>query len=117
MGTAHSRVRRSPGKSSTRMESRTPSTKWLTISGFRSILNHMVEDMAELDGVFHALANGARREMLGRLKQTHFGIFPAAVYNDVEGEGGDEDAGEGEDDDRETHDLPGYREWGVGNRE
>jgi len=28
------------------------------------------------------------REMLGRLKQTHFGIFPAAVYNDVEGEGG-----------------------------
>jgi len=49
------------------MESPTPSTKWLTISGFRSILNHMVEDMAELDGVFHALANGARREMLGRL--------------------------------------------------
>jgi carboxyl-terminal processing protease len=28
------------------------------------------------------------REMLARLKQTHFGIFPAAVYNDVEGEGG-----------------------------
>ena len=28
------------------------------------------------------------REMLGRLKQTHFGIFPAAVYNDVEGEAG-----------------------------
>ena len=28
------------------------------------------------------------REMLGRLKQTHFGIFPAAVYNDVEGAGG-----------------------------
>jgi carboxyl-terminal processing protease len=28
------------------------------------------------------------REMLGRLKQTHFGIFPATVYNDVEGEGG-----------------------------
>src|ERR1700677_4727436 len=28
------------------------------------------------------------REMLGRLKQTHFVIFPAAVYNDVEGEGG-----------------------------
>jgi len=28
------------------------------------------------------------REMLGRLKQTHFGIFPAVVYNDVEGEGG-----------------------------
>ena len=34
------------------------------------------------------------REMLGRLKQTHFGIFPAAVYNDVEGqEGGDGFAG------------------------
>ena len=30
------------------------------------------------------------REMLGRLKQTHFGIFSAAVYNDVEGEGGGE---------------------------
>ena len=28
------------------------------------------------------------REMLGRLKQTHFGIFPAAVYNDVEGDAG-----------------------------
>jgi len=28
------------------------------------------------------------REMLGRLKQTHFGIFPAAVFNDVEGESG-----------------------------
>jgi carboxyl-terminal processing protease len=33
------------------------------------------------------------REMLGRLKQTHFGIFPAAVYNDVEGAGGDGSAG------------------------
>ncbi len=31
------------------------------------------------------------REMLGRLHQTHFGIFPAAVYNDVDGQG----AGEG----------------------
>jgi len=27
----------------------------------------MVEDIAELDAVFHALANGARRHMLGRL--------------------------------------------------
>jgi DNA-binding transcriptional ArsR family regulator len=27
----------------------------------------MVEDVTELDAVFHALANGARREMLGRL--------------------------------------------------
>jgi carboxyl-terminal processing protease len=34
------------------------------------------------------------REMLGRLKQTHFGIFPATVFNDVEGEdGGDGSAG------------------------
>src|SRR5271156_3154692 len=29
------------------------------------------------------------REMLGRLKQTHFGLFPAEVYNDVEDFGGD----------------------------
>ena len=28
------------------------------------------------------------REMLGRLKQTHFGIFPAAVFNDLDSEGG-----------------------------
>jgi carboxyl-terminal processing protease len=28
------------------------------------------------------------REMLGRLKQTHFGIFPASVYNDVEAAAG-----------------------------
>jgi DNA-binding transcriptional ArsR family regulator len=27
----------------------------------------MVEDVTELDAVFHALANGARREILGRL--------------------------------------------------
>jgi DNA-binding transcriptional ArsR family regulator len=27
----------------------------------------MVEQTTELDGVFHALANGARREMMGRL--------------------------------------------------
>src|SRR5271154_305056 len=33
-------------------------------------------------------ARAIMRERLGRLKQTHFGIFPAAVYNDVEGEGG-----------------------------
>src|ERR1700742_2599648 len=25
-------------------------------------------------------------EMLGRLKQTHFGIFPSSVYDDVDGE-------------------------------
>ena len=34
------------------------------------------------------------REMLGRLKQTHFGIFPASIYNDVEADtGGDGSAG------------------------
>jgi DNA-binding transcriptional ArsR family regulator len=27
----------------------------------------MVEDLAEMDAVFHALAHGARRDMLGRL--------------------------------------------------
>ena len=27
----------------------------------------MVEEVVEMDGVFHALAHGARREMLGRL--------------------------------------------------
>jgi carboxyl-terminal processing protease len=39
-------------------------------------------------------ARAVIREMLGRLKQTHFGIFPSAVYNDVEaGGGGDGSAG------------------------
>jgi carboxyl-terminal processing protease len=33
-------------------------------------------------------ARAVMREMLGRLKQTHFGIFPAAVYDDVSAEGG-----------------------------
>ena len=36
-------------------------------------------------------ARSVIREMLGRLKQTHFAIFPAAVYNDV----GAESAGDG----------------------
>jgi DNA-binding transcriptional ArsR family regulator len=49
------------------MESPISSTNGLTISRIHSILNHMVEDRVELDGVFHALASGARREMLGRL--------------------------------------------------
>jgi len=31
-------------------------------------------------------ARAVMREMLGRLKQTHFGIIPADVYSDVEGE-------------------------------
>jgi DNA-binding transcriptional ArsR family regulator len=31
------------------------------------IVNHMVEDVAGLDEVFHALAHSARRGMLGRL--------------------------------------------------
>ena len=30
-------------------------------------LNYVVEDAAELDGVFHALAHAARRQMLSRL--------------------------------------------------
>ncbi len=33
-------------------------------------------------------ARAVMREMLGRLKQTHFGIFPASVYEDVGVEGG-----------------------------
>jgi DNA-binding transcriptional ArsR family regulator len=33
------------------------------------MLNQMVEQMADLDAVFHALANGARRAMLGRLAE------------------------------------------------
>src|ERR1700733_7795234 len=40
-------------------------------------------------GKSHDEAVAIIREMLGRLKQTHFGIFPAAVYNDVEDAGGD----------------------------
>jgi DNA-binding transcriptional ArsR family regulator len=31
------------------------------------MFNHMVEEVAEMDAVFHALAHGARRDMLGRL--------------------------------------------------
>jgi DNA-binding transcriptional ArsR family regulator len=31
------------------------------------MFNHMVEGLAEIDAVFHALAHGARRDMLGRL--------------------------------------------------
>lgn len=33
------------------------------------MLNHMVERTSDLDAVFHALASGARREMLGRLAE------------------------------------------------
>jgi carboxyl-terminal processing protease len=33
-------------------------------------------------------ARAVMREMLGRLKQTHFAIFPASVYEDVDVEGG-----------------------------
>ena len=32
-----------------------------------TILNHMVDDWAAMDAVFHALASQARRDMLGRL--------------------------------------------------
>jgi DNA-binding transcriptional ArsR family regulator len=31
------------------------------------MFNHMVEGLTEMDAVFHALAHGARRDMLGRL--------------------------------------------------
>jgi DNA-binding transcriptional ArsR family regulator len=31
------------------------------------MFNHMVEELTEIDAVFHALAHGARRDMLGRL--------------------------------------------------
>jgi DNA-binding transcriptional ArsR family regulator len=37
------------------------------MSPSRSIFNHMVEELEGLDGVFHALAHAARRDMLGRL--------------------------------------------------
>jgi DNA-binding transcriptional ArsR family regulator len=33
------------------------------------MLNQMVEQTADLDAVFHALASGARRDMLGRLAE------------------------------------------------
>jgi DNA-binding transcriptional ArsR family regulator len=39
----------------------------LTITASADILNHMVEDIGDMDAVFHALAHGARRAMLGRL--------------------------------------------------
>jgi DNA-binding transcriptional ArsR family regulator len=32
------------------------------------MLNHMVEEVIDLDDVFHALANRARRQMVGRLR-------------------------------------------------
>jgi DNA-binding transcriptional ArsR family regulator len=41
---------------------------WLTVSATRGILNHMVvRNSAALDGVFHALADPTRREMLRML--------------------------------------------------
>ena len=48
-----------------------PSTfNHLVDNGSRAdILDHMVEDMRDMDLVFHALAHGARREMLGRLAE------------------------------------------------
>jgi DNA-binding transcriptional ArsR family regulator len=48
-------------------ERRRSSTKGLTIRSNAVTLNHMVEDLAQMDAVFHALAHTARREMLGRL--------------------------------------------------
>jgi DNA-binding transcriptional ArsR family regulator len=34
----------------------------------------MVEEVAEMDGVFHALAHGARRDMLGRLADSELTV-------------------------------------------
>jgi DNA-binding transcriptional ArsR family regulator len=39
----------------------------LNVYGVFRMINHMVEDVAEMDVVFHALAHGTRRDMLGRL--------------------------------------------------
>jgi DNA-binding transcriptional ArsR family regulator len=39
----------------------------------------MVEQMTELDGVFHALANGARREMVGRLANADLSVGELAA--------------------------------------
>jgi DNA-binding transcriptional ArsR family regulator len=43
------------------------STNWLIVVLKPAILNHMVDQVGNLDGVFHALANNARREILHRL--------------------------------------------------
>ena len=40
---------------------------WLTFWSSGGILNHMIENVMELDAVFHALANRARRDIVGRL--------------------------------------------------
>jgi DNA-binding transcriptional ArsR family regulator len=45
------------------------STKWLTIARIAFTLNHMVENPAALDEVFHALASEPRRRMLGALAE------------------------------------------------
>ena len=34
------------------------------------MLNYMVDQIADMDAIFQALANGARRDMLGRLAET-----------------------------------------------
>jgi DNA-binding transcriptional ArsR family regulator len=39
----------------------------LTNDAPRFTFNHMVEKLDEMDGVFHALSHGVRRDMLGRL--------------------------------------------------
>jgi DNA-binding transcriptional ArsR family regulator len=46
-----------------------PSTEWLTNASVPYKLNHMVDQAAEMDAVFHALANGARRDILARLAE------------------------------------------------
>jgi DNA-binding transcriptional ArsR family regulator len=50
------------------------SSKWLTIGSRPTILKHVLNDVADLDRVFHALADPGRRLMLERL-----GDGPASV--------------------------------------
>ena len=52
----------------------TYSSKYLTIGGHERILKHVLNDVADLDRVFHALADPGRRLMLERL-----GRGPASV--------------------------------------
>jgi len=46
-----------------------PLTNWLTIAADSATFNHVVEDLAGMDAVFHALAHDARRDMLRRLAE------------------------------------------------
>lgn len=42
----------------------------MTVFSSAGILNHVVEDLVEVDAVFHALAHPTRREMLARLRRS-----------------------------------------------